>query len=209
MSSDGQGERHPGVDAKLIAALDRVGAALQVLARRAAGRHGLSPMQMRLLLALDTGAPPPARVTALACELDVAEPTVSDAVGTLRRKDLVGRERDPDDRRRYRLRLTPAGRQVAYELRRWTAPAEIPAARIEARDAERTLESLLTLLAGFEQAGLVEEPRICLTCLQFSPAPSDRPDSPHHCLLFDQPLPRSALRVDCAQHQRRALAMPR
>ena len=39
------GERHPGLDAELVAALDRLGEALAAAARRAAEREGLSPVR--------------------------------------------------------------------------------------------------------------------------------------------------------------------
>ncbi|WP_264079342.1 MarR family transcriptional regulator [Mycobacterium szulgai] len=93
-----------------------------MLARRVAEAHDLSTTQMRVLIWLLVGPPPAARSTALARELNVADPTVSDAVAALIRKGLVVRRRDPRDGRRHDLVLTQAGRKSAATLSRWTRP---------------------------------------------------------------------------------------
>src|ERR1700728_4276376 len=130
MRSGSSGERHPSLDAKIVGALDRVGEALGVLARRAAAAHDLSVTQMRVLARLRAGPPPEALTTELARELDVSGPTVSDTLAALRRKGLVEQVADPADGRRRVLRLTPAGHSLGTAVTRWTAPAEVVTARI-------------------------------------------------------------------------------
>lgn len=197
-------ERHPGLDAKIIGALDRLGEALHVLARRAAETHELSPTQLRVLALLYTGPPPAAETSALAYELGVADPTVSDAVTTLRKKGLVERERHPTDGRRYQLRLTDAGKRVAYNISRWTAPAEVATSTIERDDGERLLATLLRVLENFHSRGLINATRACTTCGHFHPAApgSGDPLTPY-CARFDYPLAPSDLRVDCVEHVRK------
>ena len=78
-------ERHRSLDSKIVAALDRIGDGLHVLARRAAEVNDLSSTQLRVLDWLPWG-PAAARSTALARELNVADPTISDAIGALIRK---------------------------------------------------------------------------------------------------------------------------
>ena len=123
MRSSDQPERHRSLDAKIVGALDRTGEALGVLARRAAAAHDLSVTQMRVLVRLYAGPPPQALTSELARELDVSDPTVSDALAALRRKGLVERSADPADRRRQVLRLTASGHSVGVAVSRWTAPA--------------------------------------------------------------------------------------
>ncbi|MGD9526557.1 MarR family winged helix-turn-helix transcriptional regulator [Pseudonocardia sp.] len=192
-------ERHPGLDAKIVAGLDRIGEALGVLARRAAEAHDLSVTQMRLLARLAAGPPPDATTSALARELDVTDPTVSDAFGALRRKGLVEREQNPHDRRQYHLRLTPAGREVAAAVARWTAPAEMLTARIGRTEAEQLLAGLLEVLGRLCAGGLVDGVRACSTCRHLRPGDGAGP--PYRCALFDVPMGHSDLRVDCAQHE--------
>ena len=193
-------ERHPGLDAKIVAALDRISEALQVLARRTAEKHELSPTQLRVLARLNAGPPPVAQASELAREFDIAVPTVSDALAALGRKGLIERQQDPRDRRRQHLRLTNTGRAVGRSVSRWTAPAEIASSGIERPDAEQLLDTLLDLLDRMRSAGLLTVARACTTCQHFEPGPSSTRPAVHHCRFFGFRLHPSDLRVDCAEH---------
>lgn len=198
-------ERHPSLDSKVVAALDRVGDALSVLARRAAGAHGLSPTQLRVLVRLYLGPPPDALAGELAREFDVADPTVSDAIAALRRKGLVSRSADPADRRRQVLLLTDAGRQVAHAVARWTAPAEVVSSRLDRAEAEALLATLLDLLARLHAAGLLSVSRSCTTCAHFERVRrAGEHAAAYRCAYYDYRMTSSDLRVDCAEHRRAA-----
>jgi DNA-binding MarR family transcriptional regulator len=199
MRSSDQPERHPSLDAKIVGALDRVGEALGVLARRTAAGRGLSVTQMRVLARLYAGPPPEALTSELARELDVSGPTVSDALAALRRKGLVERSTDPADRRRQVLELTTPGRSAGAAVSRWTAPAEVATSGIPQADGEALLSALLDILARMEAAGLISVTRACTTCGHFSrDKVTGRPVL--HCGYFGSTLHPSDLRVDCAQH---------
>ncbi|GAA1018978.1 MULTISPECIES: MarR family winged helix-turn-helix transcriptional regulator [Amycolatopsis] len=61
----------------------------------------------------------------------------------LERRDLVGRERDPDDRRRQRVTLTEAGKALTGELKREAGRSQdVLLAELSAKERE-TLISLL------------------------------------------------------------------
>lgn len=197
-----EGERHRSLDAKVIAALDRAGDALHVLARRVAEQHDLSSTQLRVLTWLYTGPPPPARSTALARELNVADPTVSDAIAALVRKDLVARRQDRLDRRSRELVLTAAGRRVAAKVSRWTAPAEIAASRLDRAETEQLLDTLVQLLAKLHEAELLPVSRTCSTCAQLETVET-QPRS-YRCSFYGTDMTVAELRVDCAEHLARS-----
>ncbi|MCV7258968.1 MarR family winged helix-turn-helix transcriptional regulator [Mycobacterium shimoidei] len=169
-----------------------------MLARRAGERHDLSSTQMRVLTWLYVGPPPAARSTALARELNVADPTVSDAIAALMRKGLVQRTPDPQDRRRHDLALTRSGRKTAAELSRWTAPAEIATSKLDRAEAEQLLDTLLMVMAKLYEVQLLPVVRACSTCLQLETTQADTRS--YHCRLYDTPMSVSELRVDCADH---------
>jgi len=181
-----------------VAALDRVGDALHVLARRVAEQHDLSSTQMRVLVWLYLGPPPPARSTALARELNVSDPTVSDAVSALLRKNLVMRRRDPLDGRSQQLVLTPSGRRIAAAAWRWTAQAEVAASRLDRADAEALLDGLVKLIAKLGDAELIPVSRACSTCAQLEIL--DVRQRKYWCTFYDTALPVDELRVDCVDH---------
>lgn len=153
---------------------------------------------MRVLNWLYVGPPPAARSTALARQLNVADPTVSDAIAALIRKGLVVRTPDPNDRRRHDLALTPAGRKTAIELARWTAPAEIATSKLDRGEAEQLLDTLLVVLAKLHDAQMLPVIRACSTCVQLETTQTDTRS--YRCKFYDTSMTISDLRVDCADH---------
>lgn len=153
---------------------------------------------MRVLSWLYVGPPPAARSTTLARELNVADPTVSDAIAALIRKGLVVRTPDPNDRRRHDLALTPAGRRTATELARWTAPAEIATSKLDRAEAEQLLDTLLLVMAKLHDTQMLPVIRACSTCVQLETTQADTRS--YRCKFYDTSMTISDLRVDCADH---------
>lgn len=169
-----------------------------MLARRVAEQHDLSSTQMRVLVWLHLGPPPPARSTALARELNVSDPTVSDAIAALLRKKLVVRRRDPLDGRSQQLVLTTSGRRTAAIASRWTAAAEVSASRLDRADAEVLLDGLVKLIAKLDHADLLPTSRACSTCGRLEILDGSRRE--YWCAFYDTALPVDQLRVDCVDH---------
>ncbi len=78
-----------------IEALARIGALLRSFAWRRAEAVGLTPTQEQILTRL--AARGPSRVSVLADDLGVTQPTISDAVAALPRKAHVARGIDPGE----------------------------------------------------------------------------------------------------------------
>jgi len=188
----------PDVDAKLVAALERVGQALRVQMWDKAKQHGLSPTQVQVLLRLTTDPPARRRIGVLAAELDVTHPTVSDAVAVLRRKGLVDRDAAS---RRAALSLSPRGRALADELADWDQRTREQFAAVLAADKQTTLRLLLDLIAGLQRSGAITVARMCVTCRFFRRDAHPASAQLHHCALVDVPMGAGDLRVDCAEHE--------
>ena len=186
------------VDAKLVAALERVGQALRVQMWDKAKQHGLSPTQLHLLLRLATDPPARRRIGVLARELDLTHPTVSDAVAVLRRKGLV--DRDPASRKAA-LNLTARGRAVADGLADWDQRTRAELADLPDGDKHAALRLLLDLIAGLQRSGAITVARMCVTCRFFRRDAHPSSPRPHHCALVDAPMGSGELRVDCAEHE--------
>lgn len=196
--------RHDGgrtVAARVAAALERLANAQRRLGQDLATQHGLSPLQVQVLGLLHAGAPPAPRGSALSRELGVSQPTVSDAVATLRAKGLVDRVPDPLDRRASLLVLTDAGRDVAVRLESAGDLLSAAVAGLPEGQQEEALLALLRLIGALADAGIVGIARTCLTCRFREPR-----EGADHCALLGLPLPVSALRVNCPEHQAQPLA---
>jgi DNA-binding MarR family transcriptional regulator len=191
----------PDIDAKLVAALERVGQALRVQMWDRAKEHGLSPTQLQVLLRLAIDPPARRRVGVLASELDVTHPTVSDAVAVLRRKGLV--DRGPGSRRAG-LSLSSRGRAVAGRLTDWDQRTRRQIADLPVADKHAALRVLLDLIAGLQRSGVITVARMCVTCRFFRREAHRNSPRPHHCALVDAPMDSGELRVDCAEHEPQA-----
>jgi DNA-binding MarR family transcriptional regulator len=189
------------LDAKLLAALERIGQALRVQLWDTGRRHRLTPTQLQVLLRLASDPPDRRRVGMLAAEFDVSHPTISDALAVLRRKRLAEPE---TGRRGAPLRLTPQGRDVALAVAGWRDPVLTALDDLDAGDKERTLSVLLELIAGLQRAGIVTIARMCVTCRFFCADPHAGGPVRHHCALLDIPLAGADLRVDCPEHEQAA-----
>lgn len=183
------------LDRKLLAATERLGRALRAGRQHLATRHRLTLLQLQILEQLaDRRA---RRVGELAAELDITQPTTSDALDALHAKGLITRKPHPIDGRATNVTLTTAGTKLAGRIAAEIAPLLAGDATATEEDRATALRVLLVEISRLQYAGIITVNRSCLTCDHYQP-PSDR--TPAHCLLLDQPLEDRNLRVDCPEH---------
>jgi DNA-binding MarR family transcriptional regulator len=185
----------PDLDRKLLAAVERLGRALRAARQQIATRHGLSLLGMVIVEMLTDGRP--RLVGEIAAELDITQPTASDALATLEKRGHIRRQRDPADLRRTVIHLTETGTQMASAIVEELGPLiDGSATSPEARGV--ALRVILGEIARLQTAGIITINRSCLSCHHYRPS---EPTAPAHCLLLDTPLPDPALRLDCPEHQ--------
>jgi DNA-binding MarR family transcriptional regulator len=187
------GDTH--LDRKVLAAVERLGRALRAARQHVATRHELSLLGLSVVETLADGRA--RRVGDLAAELDVSQPTVSDAVTTLERRGLIARDRDPKDLRTSLVVLTDSGEAVATDIATELGPVLAAEAGTTAERAT-TLRVLLGEIARLQTAGVITVNRSCLTCRHYQ-APGPRAWAA--CLLLGTELRDQDLRVDCPEHQ--------
>ncbi len=180
-------------------ALARIGTLLKSLAWEDAEKLGVNPTQAQILVRL--AARGRSRVSDLAAELGVSQPTLSDAVAALFRKGLLERQPDPEDGRAVRLQLTWAGRAVA-EAARVPPPAMLAALEtLPEADRDAMQRGLVGLIRALQLAQVIPVQRICVTCRHFRPHAHDDAARPHHCAFVDAAFGDAALRIDCGDHE--------
>jgi DNA-binding MarR family transcriptional regulator len=190
------------LDRKLAAALERVSQAVRVQLWDQAKAHGLTPTQVQVLLRLAYPPDQRRRVGVLAAELDLTQPTVSDAVAVLRRKGLIDREQTGPNPRSAVLSLSARGRELVQPLDGWDIRMRNVLGPLPATQKAEALRLLLELIAGLQREGVVTVARMCITCRFFRRDAHGR--GHHHCALLDLPLAPADLRVDCPEHQKAA-----
>lgn len=204
------------LDRRLLTAIERLGRALRAGRQRIATAHGLSVLGLGVLERLHERGPQ--RPGDLADELDVSQPTGSDAIAALQRRGLVERRRNPADLRSTLVELTDAGERTAASVARELAPLLRTDAEAVA-DRGTALRVVLGQIAHLQRSGQISVARTCFTCRHFDPGSpaaarrsgsADDARSPREepaegggprCLLLRTALPDTDLRVDCPEHE--------
>jgi DNA-binding MarR family transcriptional regulator len=189
------------VDAKIVAALERLSQVFRVRLREEAWERDLSPTQAQFLIYLLYHDVELRRVSQLAREFDLTQATVSDAVASLETKRLVQREQWPEDRRVVTLRLTPDGEKLAATLSEWADPVREHLERFSPEERKAVMRFLVGLIGSLQRSGLITVARMCVTCRFFLQDIHPDEPAPHHCGLLGVPLSGADLRVDCPEHE--------
>jgi len=177
------------LEAKTLALLERLARAERALLTKRAYPLGLSATQGQVLLELRGRA-----LTAgeLAEALGLAAPTVTDALNALKAKGLLVEAKDPQDRRRKRLRLTSRGEEAALALSAFQRPLEVALGGVP--DLEGLWEGLAHLARGLIAQGVMADTGLCLTCRHL------RWEGGYFCALLGLPLAPGELRLACPDH---------
>ncbi len=159
--------------------------------------EGLTPTQGDILRAL-VERPDGMRLSAVAAHLQISQPTASDAVAALTRKDLVQKGTDPADRRALHIRMTRAGRALA---KRWPLSFGAVTEALNVEDQAALLGIIIRAIDALQRKGAIPQQRMCVSCRYFAPNVHRNRSSPHHCRFIDAPLGEAGLRVECAEHE--------
>lgn len=178
--------------------LSKIGLFLRSQARREGEASGISPTQAQILAYV--AARGATRIGALAAELGVRQPTVSDAVAALARKGYVEKQVDPTDARATQLLPTEAGRRLSSGMAVW--PDALLAAVQDFEPAEQgvLLRTLTKMIRALQVQGAIPLQRMCVTCRYFRPYVHRDAARPHHCAFVDAAFGDAALRLDCGDH---------
>jgi DNA-binding MarR family transcriptional regulator len=184
--------------------LAKIGMVLRSHAWRQAEATGLTPTQAQLLVHLVRRGP--ARVSALADEIAVSQPTASDAVAALIRKGYVEKRADPDDGRAAKLHAKAAAKRVVARMEVWPDALLEAAHVLDSAEQSALLKGLTKMIRTLQVSGAVPVQRMCVTCQYFRPNQYPGAAKPHHCAFVNAAFGNADLRLDCGDHVEAAAA---
>jgi DNA-binding MarR family transcriptional regulator len=200
---DADGGEFGSLPGRVTAGLARIGMVLRHQAWQRAGRQGLTPTQVQVLL-LAASRPQGLRLRDVAEELAVTAATTSDAVSALERKGLLGRRPAADDRRGVTIALTTEGREAADRAAAWPDLLLDTVQTLTMNEQAALLRILVKMVHHLQESGRIPAARMCASCRFFQPHVYRDARRPHHCGFVGKPFGDPELQVDCGDHQRAA-----
>ncbi len=179
---------------KVIAGLERLGEVFKTLLWQKAKVHGISPIQIQILLFISSHRLALCNVSYLAKEFNVTKPTISDAVKVLLKKDYLVKDYSPTDNRRYNVLLSSAGEKLVQELLDYRLPVATETQTISEAELKNCFDTISKLIYQLNQKGIIQVQRTCFGCQHYQ---GDKAAT-HFCTLLDKHLMKHEIRLDCA-----------
>lgn len=186
------------VDSKIIVALERIAESFRVLLWNEAKEYGLSPIQVQLMIFLQTHPGHQCKVSYLAREFNMTKATISDAIKVLEQKKLLKRETETADTRSYIFHLTAEGKKITQKISMFANPMHQPLQEFTTEEKENFLSGLLHLIYNLHQEKIIAVQRMCFTCRHYA---AGKRKGEHYCKLLQMTLRNGDLRVDCPEHE--------
>lgn len=184
------------IEGKIITALERISESFRVLLWNESKQHGLSPIQVQILIFLSFHEDEKRKVSYLADEFNMTKATVSDTIKTLEKKGLILKEYAPNDTRSYFINLTSKGQKTSNQIANFTQELQHPISKLDDQAQKDMLQYLLGIIKHLNKANIITVQRMCFSCSYYQ-----KKENQHFCKLLNQQLQSSDIRVDCPEHQ--------
>ncbi|MGH1339599.1 MAG: MarR family winged helix-turn-helix transcriptional regulator [Aureispira sp.] len=189
------------LESKILNGLERLSEVLKALLWEKAKIHGISPIQIQILLFVSNHSVDLCNVSYLAKEFSITKATVSDAVKVLLKKQFLEKDFSPTDKRRYNLLITKEGEVLVGDLAAYSLPLFDAFAEFSQEEKIHLFETLSKLIFQLHQKGIIEVQRTCYNCQNYQGNKIDQ----HFCILLDQPLQNVNLRLDCPEFEEKTI----
>ena len=181
--------------------LERIVGALRSDDWSAANGVGLNPTQTHILAFLAGRAPLGLRVQAISKHLGVSQPTATDSVNALLRKNLVDKRADAKDARASLVHITDAGAAIVRSLGQIEMATGQALADLNHDEQTDLLRVLVKLIRSLQSARAIPVQRMCVTCRFFKPFAHPDANQPHHCDFVNAAFGDRQFRLDCGEHE--------
>ncbi|HEY4716081.1 MAG TPA: MarR family winged helix-turn-helix transcriptional regulator [bacterium] len=193
--------RFADVDNKMLVLLERLSRVFKTQLWEIAKKENLSPIQFQFLLYLQSHPFSQRIVSNIALEFGLTQATVSDAVKSLCRKNLVLKKALKRDARVAVLNLTPSGKRLGKRLSNWADIIKNQFKSFDSAEKELIMLFLMKFIKELHNVGIIPVVRMCITCNNFRKNVYITKDKPHYCTLTDSPVADYELKLDCPDYR--------
>jgi DNA-binding MarR family transcriptional regulator len=184
------------LETKIAAGLSKLAEVLRVLLWDQAKQHGLSPIQIQILVFVHHHANLEATVSELAREFTLTKPTISDAVKSLEAKGLIAKHTDAADTRSYAIKLTATGRKLVKATDGYADMVATAITPMESNSKVALWNGIAKLIEHFATHGIIQPQRMCYHCKHYQQKANGG-----YCALIRIPLKPADVRLDCPEFE--------
>ncbi|MGB5821896.1 MAG: MarR family winged helix-turn-helix transcriptional regulator [Saonia sp.] len=184
------------IESKIVVALERISEAFRVLLWQEGKEHGLTPIQLQLLLFLKFHSPEQCKVNYLAKEFNLTKATISESIRLLTKKELIYKETDAMDTRSFSIYLTPKGTAIVSKTSSFSGAIEKPVHTLSELQKEVLFQSLVEMIEKLNKTGIITIQRMCFSCRFYV-----KGEENDYCSLLKKTLHKQDIRIDCPEHE--------
>lgn len=185
------------LEAKLTTGFVNIAVALRAMLWQECLAVNLSPIQGQIIIYCLNHPPQLCRIGYLAKEFCLTKPTISDAVKTLERKNLLNKFNDQGDLRSINLILTEEGRKIAQQVSGFADPLQSLIAELPETRKNQLEQVLVQFTVKLKEMGALSGQRSCVSC-QHSSKPGNRKS--YFCNLFQEKMAPIDIRLNCQSY---------
>lgn len=187
------------LDSKIVMGLERIAEVFKVLLWEEAKQHGLSPIQIQILIFIKQHSIELANVTYLSKEFNLTKPTVSDAIRILLKKGIIHKIPSPTDKRAYSIALTEQGKALVESLQNFSKPLEKYVTELSLETKTDFFKTLTHLIFQLNKSNVITVQRMCFSCHHYEKR-QDK-ENQHFCKLLQTQLTNKNIQLDCPEFQ--------
>ena len=181
---------------KIVAGLERIGESFRHLLWDQAKEHGLSPIQIQILLFTANHSANHNTVSYLAMEFNLTKATISDAVRVLVNKKLLQKIPSASDQRSYWLKPTPLAEVKLNVFASFDSSILQEVKNLDQDQANDVFNALSQIISGLHKKDIIKVQRNCRSCRFFA-----QQKDHNYCNLLEMPLKSEDERLDCPEHE--------
>ncbi|UNY97731.1 MarR family transcriptional regulator [Zhouia spongiae] len=182
------------ISGKIVFGLGRISEVYKALLWDKAKVAGLSPIQIQLLLFIDSHRDDFCNISHLAKEFNVTKPTISDAIKVLHKKELIIKNHSQTDSRSYTIALSPSGHQIINPTINFAQPLQAQIDTLKKEQIEDLFKTLSELIYKLNRSGILQVQRTCFACKYYK-----KNNDTHYCSLMEKQLQNQEIRLDCPE----------
>lgn len=184
------------LNSKIVAGLERLSQVFRILLWEKAKKHGLSPIQIQLLIFIRHHSSDKATISYLAQEFNFTKPTISDAIKILEEKKLLKKTTHDTDTRSYTIQLTEAGKKIVLGTENFADPLTKIISQAGITDKMILWQNISNLIVQLNKLEIISVQRTCYNCKHFTIKNENQ-----FCNLLNQKLLAQDIRIDCEEFE--------